>query len=131
MTVVARFEVLPLYGQIDIRDPAATEYPQWETGEERVVSNTQCIAVATRGDADGPVSVEVRIGPIGAPRNATRVFDGEVLLTGDEIVIGDYLASEVHPVSLGPGWHPVTVWTRPPENRPDTVIVVLDAEPPS
>ena len=131
MTVLGRFEVLPLQGQIDIRDPAGSDYPQWETGEERAVSTAQVVAVATRGDIDGRVTVEVRQGPGDIPEGVAIAFDGELLLSGDDAVVGNYLAGEEHRLSLGPGWHRVTVYVQPPDAPAAEVVVVVDAEPPS
>jgi hypothetical protein len=63
MSVIGRFTIWPAYAQIQIRDTADAEFPPWETGEEPVVANAQCIGVATRGDEEGDVTVEVRRGP--------------------------------------------------------------------
>jgi len=131
MTLLGRFQVLPLQAQIDIRDPGGSDYPQWETGEERAIATAQCIAVATQGDMDGRVAVEVRLGPSAVPSGATVAFDGEVLLSGEELVVGNYLGGEEHRLPLGPGWHHVTVYTQPSAAPAVEVIVVLHAEPPS
>jgi hypothetical protein len=129
LSVLGRFDVLPLYGQIDIRDPAAADYPQWETGEEKAVATAHCIAVATRGDLDGRVAVEVRHEPIEEPDHATIAFDGSLLLTGEGLVVGNYLGGEEHWLPLPPGSHHVTVYTRPLEGRAAEVIVAIDAKP--
>ena len=47
MTLLRRVEVTPLNGQVEMSDPKATDYPQWQTGEERAVALPQSIAVAT------------------------------------------------------------------------------------
>jgi hypothetical protein len=39
MSVIGRFIIWPAYAQIQIRDTADAEFPQWETGEEPVVAN--------------------------------------------------------------------------------------------
>jgi hypothetical protein len=62
MSPLARFDVTPYYGQIEIRDPTARDYPQWETGEEKAVAIPGCIAVATRDDLRGTATIELRRG---------------------------------------------------------------------
>jgi len=111
---LGRFAVLPLHAHIDIRDPATDEYPQWVTGEEAVVATSQCIAVATRGDVDGRVVVELALDD-GATIDPgwRQVFEGELLLTGDDVVVGNYVAGEAHVVRVGRGNHRVRVLTRP------------------
>ena len=59
MSLLARFEVTAYYGQVEISDPNKLDYPQFETGEERAVAIPDCIAVVTRNDREGPVTVEV------------------------------------------------------------------------
>jgi hypothetical protein len=49
MPLIRREDVFPLYGQVQLGDPFAADYPEWETGEERVVFTDQVVAVATRG----------------------------------------------------------------------------------
>jgi hypothetical protein len=126
MSSISRFEVLPLQAQIDIRDPAATEYPQWETGDETAVATAQAIAVATQGDVDGRVAVEVVADDEFRVEDSWReVFDGELLTTGDDVVIGNYLAGEVHPVRLGAGWHRVRVATNPADAPATSVRIAF------
>jgi hypothetical protein len=96
MTVLGRFEVLPLHAQIQIRDAASAQFPQWETGEEAVVTTTQCITVATQDDVDGLVTIEVRRDQDQdiADGQWRLVCEGELLLTGEDVVVGSHLAFE-------------------------------------
>lgn len=132
MTVLGRFEVLPLHAQIEIRDAATAEYPQWETGEEAVVATAQCIAVATRDDADGLVTIEVRRDQNQdiADDQWRLVYEGELLLTGENVVVGSYLAAQEHTRALGRGWHQVRVLVKPKDAQPSYVLVVFDGETP-
>ena len=57
--LLARTEVLPHYTQVEISDPAKTDYPQWATGKEPAVATPQCIAVAARPDHLGNVAIEL------------------------------------------------------------------------
>src|SRR5437016_4027825 len=96
------------------------------TGEEAVVATSQCIAVATRGDVHGRVVVEVALDDGAAiDPGWQQVFEGELVLTGEEAVIGNYVAGEAHPVRLGPGTHRVRVLTRLWDELPVEVRVVI------
>lgn len=53
MSLQARVEVTPYYGQVEISDPNKRDYPKFETGEEKAVAIPECIAVVTRGDQEG------------------------------------------------------------------------------
>jgi hypothetical protein len=62
MDDIHRFTVVPAYRQVEVRDAADdVDYPQWETGEERVLVSAQCIVLATRSDLQGDVEIEVRV----------------------------------------------------------------------
>jgi hypothetical protein len=129
MIVLGRFDVLPLQAQIDIRDPAGAEYPQWETGEERAVATDQCVAVATRSDADGRVTVEVRLGGPQEPMPDRAIaFDGEVLVTGEALVVGNLLAGEEHALPLARGWHRLIVTTHPTDGPAEDVVLTIDPD---
>jgi hypothetical protein len=126
VTVLGRFDVLPLYNQVHIRDPRSTDFPQWETGDEPVVADSQCIAVATRSDVAGPISVEVRSGDSAEDLEGWGLlFDGELLLTGDTVVVGNYVANEIYPVTVGQGWHRVRVWGSPAGERPSELVAAI------
>ncbi len=92
------FTVLPLYGQVFIGDGGPdTEYPQFETGEEAVVTSASAVVVATQSDADGPVNIQVReleSGSIADETNETVVFDGELLLPSGQLLVGNQLAQQ-------------------------------------
>jgi hypothetical protein len=82
MRPASRFRVFALYQQVEVRDAADVEHPQWETGEERTLAAAQCIVLATRPDPDGPVEIEVRVGAELEHPAGQLVFDGELLTTG-------------------------------------------------
>ena len=131
MSVIGRFTIWPAYAQIQIRDTADAEFPPWETGEEPVVANAQCIGVATRGNEEGDVTVEVRRGP-GQRVELDQwrlIFEGELLLTGEHAIVGSYLGSDEHLVRLGRGWHPLRILAKPKDARPSEFIVVFDWVP--
>ena len=126
MTVLGRFDVLPLYNQIEIRDPSGTDFPEWDTGKEPAVATSQCIAVATRSDVEGLVPVEVRSDHEVEDLVGWRLlFDGELLLTGDTAVVGNYVANESYSVEVGRGWHRVRVWGVPVGERPAELVATF------
>ena len=70
--------------------PRVQNAPKWETGSERAVATSQCIAVATRGDAEGSKLVEVHQGASSPPEADAIAFDGELSLTGSDVLVGKY-----------------------------------------
>jgi hypothetical protein len=129
MAVTRRFRVFPLYGQVEIRDaPDDVDRPLWETGEERVLASAQCIVLATRSDLYGEVEMEVRVGAgLEEQADGQPLFDGELLTTGQGILVGNSL-TELHHVGLPIGWHPIRVYAEPPSN-PARFTVLLELRP--
>jgi hypothetical protein len=125
VSTVRRFQVLPLYHQVEVRDVGDVDYPQWETGEERVLASAQCIVLATRSDLEGDVAIEVRIdaGPEDRAAGAL-VFAGELLTTGQGMVVGNSLTG-LHPIRLPIGWHPVRVYADPPIDPARFTVLVI------
>ena len=128
MAVTRRFRVFPLYGQVEIRDATDdVDRPLWETGEERVLASAQCIVLATRSDLYGEVEIEVRVGAgLEDQAGGQLLFDGELLTTGQGILVGNSL-TELHHVGLPIGWHPIRVYAEPPSN-PARFTVLLEAQ---
>jgi hypothetical protein len=129
MAVTHRFRVFPLYGQVEIRDATDdVDRPLWETGEELVLVSAQCIVLATRSDLYGEVEIEVRVGAaLDVQAGGQPLFDGELLTTGQGILVGNSL-TELHHVGLPIGWHPIRVYGEPPSN-PARFTVLLEARP--
>jgi hypothetical protein len=128
---VCCFRVFPLYEQVEIRDATeGVDRPLWETGEERVLASAQCIVLATRSDMYGEVEIEVRVGAglvgAGLEDQAARqlLFDGELLTTGQGILVGNSL-TDLHHVGLPIGWHPIRIYADRPAN-PARFTVLLE-----
>jgi hypothetical protein len=129
MGLVGRFSVFPMYHQLEVRDAATTDCPEWESGEEPVLAARQCIVLATRSDLEGPVEVEVWVGATDGEPAGPLLYEGELLVTEQGAVVGSSLTEELHPVPLPIGWHPVRIWAdRPTE---PARFVVLFAGPPT
>ena len=125
MAVTHRYRVSPAYAQVEIRDDADVDRPLWETGEERVLASAQCIVLATRSDLEGDVEIEVRVGAVPEDRQTGQlVFDGELLTTGQGIVVGNSL-TDLHHLPLPIGWHPVRIYAEPPTDAA-RLTVLLD-----
>ena len=126
MAVTHRFRVFPLYHQVEIRDATDdVDRSLWETGEELVLAAAQCIVLATRSDLDGEVEIEVRIGAGPEDQGAGQLlFDGELLTTGQGILVGNSL-TELHHVGLPIGWHPIRVYAEPPSNPARFTVLLL------
>jgi hypothetical protein len=130
MAVTRHFRVSPAYAQVEIRDATDVDRPLWETGEEPVLASAQCIVLATRSDLDGEVEIEVHVGAgLDAPAAGRLLFDGELLTTGQGILVGNSL-TELHHVPLPIGWHPIRIYAEPPGN-PARFTVLLDPRPAS
>ena len=114
---------------MEIRDATDdVDRPLWETGEERVLVSAQCIVLATRSDLCGEVEIEVRVGAgLEDQAGGQRLFDGELLTTGQGILVGNSL-TELHHVGLPIGWHPIRVYGEPPSN-PARFTVLLGLRP--
>lgn len=127
MTLLVRVEVTPFYGQVEISDPSKRDYPRFETGQERAVAIPECIAVATRGDFEGKVIIEVwreRLAIEGV--DLQSVFEGELVLTGSGAVVGNTIGNELHPVPLSPGRHRIKVFTSPAGGLAHTVYFLVE-----
>jgi hypothetical protein len=130
MAVTRHFRVSPAYAQVETRDDADVDRPLWETGEERVLASAQCIVLATRSDLDGEVEIEVHVGAgLDTPTAGQLLFDGELLTTGQGILVGNSL-TDLHHIGLSIGWHPIRIYAEPPSN-PAQFTVLLDHRPAS
>lgn len=124
--LLKRLTVPPHYGQVVIECEDASDLPMPETGTERVVATAQSILVATRGDQDGDVTIEVRAGTA-APAFGELVFEGELNCPTPKLVVGSSLANVLATVDLGQGgWVPVKVYVDPAE-APSRVTVIVPA----
>lgn len=116
--------VPPLYGQVVIECEGATDLPMPETGTERVVSTTQSILVATRGDLEGDVLIEVHAQAPGVDLGRL-VFEGELNCPTPRLVFGSSIANLLETIELDrAGWIPIKVFVDPPD-APSRVTAVL------
>jgi hypothetical protein len=93
-----------------------------------VLAAAQCIVLATRSDLYGEVEIEVRVGAdLDDQAGGQPLFDGELLTTGQGILVGNSL-TELHHVGLPIGWHPIRIYAEPPSN-PARFTVLLEVRP--
>ncbi len=127
MSLLAGFEVIPFNGQVEIGDPNARNYPQWETGEEAVVALPQCVAVATRGDAQGSVVIEVWKGALEVEEPVSHpLYDGDLVLTENKVMVGNTVGNDLHELAVAAGSHRLRVYVAPPSEPARTVYFLLD-----
>jgi hypothetical protein len=125
------FRVSPAYAQVEIRDATDdVDRPLWETGAEPVLASAQCIVLATRSDLGGEVEIVVQVGGRLAEEPAgPLLFDGELLTTGQGLVVGNSL-TDLYRVALPIGWHPVRVYADQPTD-PARFTVLFDHRSPN
>lgn len=124
--LLKRLTVPPHYGQIVVECEDASDLPVPETGMERVVTTAQSILVATRGDQNGDVTIDVRAGTAAATFG-DLVFEGELNCPTPKLVVGSSLANVLATVDLGQaGWVPVKIYVDPAE-APARVTVMVPA----
>jgi len=128
MGLVGRFSVFPMYHQVEVRDAASVDCPQWETGEEPVLAGEQCIVLATRSDLEGEVQLEVWVGDLDGEPAGPLLFDGELLVTEQGALVGSSLTEELYPVPLPIGWHLLRIYADRPTD-PARFTVVFDGQP--
>jgi hypothetical protein len=128
MHLLGRAKIMPLYGQVEIGDPRVKGYPQFEAGNERVVTLPYRIVAATRSDAEGAVTVEVWHGPLSIEELAGchLVHSGELMLQTNEIEFGNTVGSDFKRVNLPKGLHAIQVWVSPTTGEADRVSFVVD-----
>jgi hypothetical protein len=127
MGLLARAEVTPLYGQVELRDGSSDDYPEWQTGEEAVVALPRCVAVATQGDLSGKVSIEVWEGRIDRAEATMTpsLYEGEFTVTDGVAKIGNTVANEFVSFRVPAQWSRVNVFTAPAGEPARIVYFIL------
>lgn len=122
--VLAMLRVAPLYGQVVVEADGASNLPVPETGQERVVATTQSILIATRGDQDGDVLIEIRQDG-GHDDFGPPLFDGELSFSSPRLVFGSSLGGETSSLDIGrTGWVALKLYVDPVD-APSRVVVLL------
>jgi hypothetical protein len=125
MPLMARVSVIPLHGQVVLTDSEARDYPQWQTGQEKAVALPNSVAVATRTEREGDVTIEVWDDKPGGEEELDVAYEGELRLTGDSVDIGNVEANDLHRIRLGNGHFHLRVLTASSATPPDRVYFVV------
>ena len=126
MTQVARFAVVPYYGQIYVEDPGTSDLPEFETGEELCVWTERAVVIATQSDDVGDVAVEVWSGDQADDDSWNSVGEGELVLSGTNLEIGSIVGEDLHVVDIGrTGSVSLRILTAGELGAPDRVRVVV------
>lgn len=93
-------EITPAYGQVLVMGVNAQDFPDWETGDESVVSTSEVILIKTQSDVDGDVPVVIQ-------RDATEaegleVFSGDLSIPDGVLVVGNPMAGDTYDLDLSP-----------------------------
>ena len=127
MGLLQRIHVTPFNGQVELSDPKATDYPQWQTGNEPAVALPQSIAVATQSDSHGDVAVEVWTNQVEVEGVELRpVYEGEFLLSDDHAVVGNTVGHEFHFDSSFPWSAPRQVFISGSDGAPKAVYFLIE-----
>jgi hypothetical protein len=122
--VLAEVKAFPLYSQVWIGDADTTDLPDWPADGARVASSAHAVAVATRSDVDGDVTIRLVEGNA-EPEAADLVFQGEPCLTSPYLELGNTVAATVARVRIDRiGYVNVRIFVRPAD-LPDEVIVLI------
>ena len=135
----ADHSVVPYHAQVQEFDPGVEDaIPEWtdESLEQGVAAGPSGLAILTRGDFErgaedlSRVRVRVWVGRSEPPPSSPLVYDGELQVGGDGVVIGSVVENDLHAVAVPMGVHRVRVHAEP-KGAPEVVDVVLEALRPS
>ena len=122
--LIARAVIRPYYGQLEISDSEKTDYPQFDTGAELVVSTPDCVVVTTRRDEDGDVVVEVWTDEIEAKAPIEMIHCGILEIRG-HCRVGNTAGNHFVDVPIAPGRHQIKVFTCPAGAPAEAVYVLV------
>jgi hypothetical protein len=98
-TVRAELTVTPLYGQVSVQVLGSTNFPEWDTGEEKAVSTREAVLIATRPDTEGDVVIRILEGS--EDEEGEMVFDGSLALAGaDSLEFGNVISAQLDSVDV-------------------------------
>ncbi|MBI5951401.1 MAG: hypothetical protein HY865_07070 [Chloroflexi bacterium] len=114
-------DILVHYAQVALTNKATADYPQWETGEEKFVSNDMGIAVATETDREVHVVVSTE-----SPLNMQFLGAANINIGVDGLLVGNELTGDIHQIQWRPGKTKISIFVDEIDNRPKVVEFVLD-----
>jgi hypothetical protein len=104
-------------------DEGTTDTPLFESGREAVVATARAIAVITRMDTAGEVTITVELGDETLP--GELIFDGMVDFQSGRIEVGSVVNDELARAELGfPGTRRVRVFAMPKTAAESIGVVV-------
>lgn len=110
MPSVFEFEVTPYYAQVAMINPAnPNSYPEWETGEEKIVCGPSGVLVATRPDNFGVVNIGVWSGAYSPGPAWARLATVPIRASGRTFVVGSVTGSRLKEVQVMTGEHQLAV----------------------
>ena len=119
----AELDVTPFYSQVFIADADWAECPDWESENQMVTANDECITVVTRQDEFGEVRVTVVRG--GDPdADLMRAWTGRLRVGDRGVMAGNYVGNELIDVPVPKGEYTVDVYVDR-EWSPSRVTFVL------
>ena len=114
----ADHSVVPFYAQVQLFDPGVADaIPDWtaESLEQGVAAGPSGLAILTRGDFKrgaedlSRVRLRVWVGSSDLGPFSPLVYEGELQVGGDCVVIGSVVGNDLHTVAVPTGVHRVRV----------------------
>ena len=130
--------VVPFHAQVQLFDPGVEDaIPEWtaESLEQGVAAGPSGLSILTRADFErgaedlSRVRVRVWVGRSDL-RPSTVVYEGDLQVGGDGVVIGSVVGNDLHAVAVSMGVYRVRIRVEP-KDAPEVVDVVLEALLPS
>jgi hypothetical protein len=123
--LLARKELEPDHAFVEISDPLGSNYPEWPEGEQVVAALPEAVVVATKPEMEGTVTIEVWSEEEWTNIAGELVYEGELVLSGEDAQIGSTLAGDLAPVRLRPGRHKLRVVVDRPGDAERIQFVVV------
>jgi hypothetical protein len=116
-------KILAMYAQVALFDAEDGEsYPQWETGDERVILGPKGIAVATAPDA----RIDVRAYSGDGNPGGNKILSAVIQVGNRGLLVGNVAAADITELPWPAGETSIDVYVTGLPDRVDSVMFVLE-----
>ena len=113
-------DILVYNAQVSLVDTKATDYPQWENGEEKFVYSDAGVAVATDTDKNVRVVVATE-----ASKNMYFLGIAYINIGADGFLVGNEISGDKHHIQWDSGKTKVEVFVDSKDGFPEVVEFIL------